>query len=157
MFVLLAALFVIPIAEIVVMVKVAEWIGTGQMIALLLSVSIVGLWIVKRQGTGALHRIRAELAAGRVPGSHLVDGGLLLTAGFLLLVPGFLTDAVGLVLLLPPVRGFVRGRLTRRFRTRVVSYRVGGRYQPGGTSSRRPSSSSPRDPGYLELDPPSSN
>src|SRR5204862_6921137 len=71
MFVLLAALFVIPIAEIAVIVKVAEWIGTGQMIALSLSVSVVGLWIVKRQGTGALRRIRAELAAGRVPGSHL--------------------------------------------------------------------------------------
>jgi UPF0716 protein FxsA len=157
MFVLLAALLVIPIAEIAVMVKVAEWIGTGQMIALLLSVSVVGLWIVKRQGTGALRRIRAELGAGRVPGSHLVDGVLLLTAGFLLLVPGFLTDAVGLVLLLPPVRAFVRGRLGRRFRTRSVSYQVGGRYQPPGTPSRHPSRNSPRDAGYIELDPPSSN
>ena len=75
MFILLAALVVIPIAEIAVMVKVAEWIGTGQMIALLLSVSIVGRWIVKRQGTGTLRRIRAELDDGRVPGAHVVDGG----------------------------------------------------------------------------------
>ncbi len=157
MFIVLAALVAIPIAEIAVMVKVAEWIGTGQMIALLLSVSIVGLWIVKRQGTGALRRIRAELDAGRVPGAHLVDGGLLLTAGFLLVVPGFITDALGLLLLLPPVRGFVRGRLGRRFRARVVSYEIGGRYRAPRHPSSHPSGSSPSDGGYLELEPPSSN
>ena len=120
MFALLAALVVVPIAEIAVMVKVADWIGVGQMIALLLSISIVGAWIVKRQGTGTLRRIRAELNAGRVPGAHLVDGGLLLLAGFLLLVPGFITSFFGLLLLLPPVRAFFRGRLARRYRQRVV-------------------------------------
>ena len=112
-------------------------------------------WIVKRQGTGTLRRIRTELNAGRVPGAHLVDGGLLLLAGFLLLLPGFITSAFGLLLLLPPVRAFVRGRLGRRFRPRVVAYSVGGR--PRGPSDRtsRSSSESPR--GYIELDPPSPN
>ena len=156
MFVLLALLVVVPIAEIAVMVKVAEWIGTGQMIALLLSISIVGAWIVKRQGTGTLRKIRAELDAGRVPGAHLVDGGLLLLAGFLLLVPGFITSFFGLLLLLPPVRAFFRGRLGRRFRPRrVVSYSVGGRTRPPSTQSSRPSNDAPRD--YLELEPPSPN
>lgn len=155
MFVLLALLVVVPIAEIAVMVKVAEWIGTGQMIALLLSISIVGAWIVKRQGTGTLRRIRAELDAGRVPGAHLVDGGLLLLAGFLLLVPGFITSMFGLLLLLPPVRAFFRGRLGRRFRPRVVSYSVGGRTRRPSPQSTRPSNDTPRD--YLELDPPSPN
>jgi UPF0716 protein FxsA len=157
MFILLAVVVIIPIAEIAVMVKVAEWIGTGQMIALLLSVSIVGLWIVKRQGTGALRRIRAELDAGRVPGSHLVDGGLLLVAGFLLLVPGFITDALGILLLLPPVRALVRGRLGRRFRARTVSYQVGESYRAPTHPSGQPAGSAPRDGGYLELEPPSSN
>ena len=155
MFLLLALLVVVPIAEIMVMVKVAEWIGTGQMMALLVSISIVGAWIVKRQGTGTLRRIRAELDAGRAPGAHLVDGGLLLLAGFLLLVPGFITSAFGLLLLLPPVRAFVRGRLGRRFRPRVVSYSVGGRTRRPSTESTRPSNDAPRD--YLELDPPSPN
>lgn len=152
MFILLAAFVVIPIAEIAVMVKVAEWIGTGQMIALLLSVSIVGLWIVKRQGTGTLRRIRAELDAGRVPGAHLIDGGLLLAAGFLLLVPGFITDFFGILLLLPPVRAFMRGRLGRRFRTRVVSYQVGGRYRTPQPPPHHPSNT-----GVIELEPPSPN
>ena len=155
MFVLLAALVIVPIAEIVVMVKVAEWIGVGQMIALLLSISIVGAWIVKRQGTGTLRRIRNELNAGRVPGAHLVDGGLLLLAGFLLLVPGFITDLFGILLLLPPVRAFMRGRLGRRFRTRVVAYQVSGRPRRPTTPSGRSSSDSPRS--YLELDPPNPN
>lgn len=155
MFILLAALVVVPIAEIAVMVKVAEWIGVGQMIALLLSISIVGAWIVKRQGTGTLRRIRTELNAGRVPGTHLVDGGLLLLAGFLLLVPGFITSAVGLLLLLPPVRAFLRGRLGRRFRTRVVGYQVGGRPRGPSAAQSRPSSDPGR--GYIELDPPSPN
>ena len=161
MFILLA-LVIVPIAEIAVMVKVAEWIGVGQMIALLLSISIVGAWIVKRQGTGTLRRIRTELNAGRVPGAHLVDGGLLLLAGFLLLVPGFITDVFGLLLLLPPVRAFVRGRLGRRFRTRVVAYQVGGRSRgPSSPRTRRkeleldPRADSPRD--YLEVNPPSPN
>ncbi|MEX1007557.1 MAG: FxsA family protein [Acidimicrobiia bacterium] len=151
MFILLAAVVVIPIAEIAVMVKVAEWIGTGQMIALLLSVSIVGLWIVKRQGTGTLRRIRAELDAGRVPGSHLVDGGLLLAAGFMLLVPGFITDMFGILLLVPPVRAIVRGRLGRRFRTRVVPYQIDGRYRAPSHPSDQSSGSD------LELEPPSPN
>jgi UPF0716 protein FxsA len=155
MFVLLAALVVVPIAEIAVMVKVADWIGVGQMVALLLSISIVGAWLVKRQGTGTLRRIRNELDAGRVPGTHLVDGGLLLLAGFLLLVPGFITSFFGLLLLLPPVRAFVRGRLGRRFRPRVISYSVGGRTRPPTTQSRRSSNDAPGS--YLELDPPSSN
>ena len=111
---------------------------------------------MKRQGTGTLRKIRAELDAGRVPGAHLVDGGLLLLAGFLLLVPGFITSFFGLLLLLPPVRAFVRGRLGRRFRPRrVVSYSVGGRTGRPSTQSSRPSNDTPRD--YLELEPPSPN
>jgi UPF0716 protein FxsA len=134
------------------MVKVADWIGV-PMIALLLSISIVGAWIVKRQGTGRC-AASSELNAGRVPGAHLVDGGLLLFAGFLLLVPGFITSFFGLLLLLPPVRAFMRGRLARRYRPRVVSYSVGGRTRP----TTQPTRSSNDAPGsYLELDPPSPN
>src|SRR5436190_154944 len=107
-----ALLLAIPIVEIAVMVQVADWIGTGQMLALLISISVVGVWIVKRQGVGVLRRIRAELDAGRIPGAHLVDGGLVLVAGMLLMLPGFLTDPHGLLPLLPrarcPVSGYRR-------------------------------------------------
>jgi len=131
MFLFVVLLFAAPIVEIAVMVKVAEWIGTGQMLALLVSISVVGVWIVKRQGVGVLRRIRAELDAGRIPGAHLVDAGLVLAAGMLLVVPGFITDGLGLLLLLPPVRALVRARLRRRFRVQVASSRPGGRPGPG--------------------------
>jgi UPF0716 protein FxsA len=127
MFVFVFLLLAAPIVEIAVMVKVAEWIGTGQMLALLVSISVVGVWIVKRQGIGVLRRIRAEVDAGRIPGAHLVDGGLILVAGLLLVVPGFVTDCIGLILLLPPVRALVRGRLRRRFRIEIASGSRAGR------------------------------
>jgi UPF0716 protein FxsA len=131
MVLLVALLLAIPIVEIAVMVQVADWIGTGQMLALLISISVGGVWIVKRQGTGVLGRIRAELDAGRIPGAHLVDGGLVLLAGMLLVIPGFVTDSLGILLLLPPVRALVRGRLRRRFRVQVTSSGSGTRRRRG--------------------------
>ena len=126
------------------------------MIALLLSISIVGAWIVKRQGSGTLRRIRAELDAGRVPGAHLVDGGLLLLAGFLLLVPGFITSAFGLLLLLPPVRPWLAAGSVAGSARSVVAYQVGGR-PPGPSAARRVAPRVTRRAAYIELDPPSPN
>lgn len=120
----LVVLFVIvPLAELAVIIKIGSWLGIGQTLALLLLISIVGAWLVKRQGVGILRRIQAQMNAGQVPGVELVDGALILLAGALLLVPGFLTDAAGLLLLVPPVRGGLR-RFTRRRLTRRVTGRV---------------------------------
>jgi UPF0716 protein FxsA len=83
---------------------------------------------VKRQGIGTLARMRAELDDGRVPTGPMTDGGLLAAAGFLLLVPGFVTDFFGLALLLPPVRGGVRRWLGRRFTVRTARVRRGRGY-----------------------------
>ena len=70
----------------------------------MLAISLCGAWLVKRQGVGTLARMRAELDDGRIPTGPMTDGGLLAAAGFLLLVPGFVTDVFGLALLVPPVR-----------------------------------------------------
>ena len=70
----------------------------------MLAISICGAWMVKRQGVGTLARMRTELDDGRIPTGPMTDGGLLAAAGFLLLVPGFVTDVFGLALLVPPVR-----------------------------------------------------
>ncbi|HXY92733.1 MAG TPA: FxsA family protein [Acidimicrobiia bacterium] len=131
MFLVLALLIVGPIVEIAVMVKVAEWIGVLNMFGLLILVSLVGVLIVKHQGTGTWRRIRAELGAGRVPGASLVDGALILAAGVLLIIPGFVSDGLGLLLLLPPVRAVVRGALGRRFRVRTATYPVAGPARTG--------------------------
>jgi UPF0716 protein FxsA len=118
---LLVLLFIaLPIAEIAVIIKVGSWLGVGETIALLLGVSLLGIWLVKRQGIGVLRRMREQTNAGRVPGTEIVDGALLLLAGALLIPPGFITDAAGLLLLLPPVRAGIRILTRRRLGRRVI-------------------------------------
>ena len=119
MFVVILLLVLWPLNEIAVFLQVVQWIGVLDTLALMLVISLGGAWLVKRQGVGTLARMRAELDAGRVPTGPMTDGGLLAVAGFLLLVPGFVTDAFGLLLLLPPVRAGVRRWLGRRFTVRA--------------------------------------
>jgi UPF0716 protein FxsA len=118
---ILAVVFlVVPIAELAVIIAVGSEIGVLNTIALLIAVSVVGAWLAKREGLGVLRRIQAQLDAGRMPGTELVDGFLVLFAGVLLLTPGFLTDCLAIALLLPPVRAVVRKTLRRYFATRIV-------------------------------------
>jgi UPF0716 protein FxsA len=118
--VVVALLIVVPLAELAVMIAVGQWIGIWETIALLLVVSLAGAWLVKRQGLSAWRRIRTEMRAGQVPAAAVLDGALVLIAGALLLLPGFLTDILALCLLVPAVRGFIRRfgarRITRRVR-----------------------------------------
>ena len=119
MFVVVLLLILWPIVEIAVFLQVVQWIGVLDTLGLMLLISLGGAWLVKRQGVGTLARMRRELDDGRIPTGPMTDGGLLALAGFLLLVPGFVTDAFGLLLLLPPVRGLVRTWLGRRFTVRT--------------------------------------
>jgi UPF0716 protein FxsA len=113
---LLVVLFIlVPLVEIAVIIQVGSWLGVLNTIGLLILISVLGAYLVKRQGVGLVRRVQAELAAGRVPGSALVDGALLLVGGTMLLLPGFVTDAFGLLLLLPPVRAGIRTWLRRRW------------------------------------------
>jgi len=116
----LVLLFIaVPLIEIAVIIQVGSWIGVVETIVLLVSVSIFGAWLVKRQGIGVLRRIMSERDEGKVPGAALFDAALILVAGVLLLTPGFVTDVVGLLLLVPPVRAGIRAFLRRRWTKRV--------------------------------------
>lgn len=110
---LLLALIVVPIVEIYVIVQVGGWLGVLPTVALLLALSIGGGLLLKREGTRAWRSLRQSLAAGRWPGRDIADGALILVGGTLLLTPGFVTDAFGLLLVLPPTRAVFRGLLTR--------------------------------------------
>jgi UPF0716 protein FxsA len=123
-FVAVLVLVLWPLAEIAVFLQVVAWIGVLNTLALMIAVSLCGAWMVKRQGIGTLARMRAELDAGRIPTGPMTDGGLLATAGFLLLVPGFITDVAGLALLVPPVRAGVRRWLGHRFTVRTARVRA---------------------------------
>lgn len=117
---ILVVLFIgIPFAEIYVLLQVGHAIGVLNTLALLLLVSIVGAWLAKREGLGVLRRMQRAVNEGRVPGTELVDGFLVLLAAALMLTPGFLTDIVAIFLLLPPVRAVVRRELRRRFARRI--------------------------------------
>jgi len=115
---------VTPIVELAVIVQVAGSTGVMNTIGLLVLVSLIGAWLVRREGLGILRRAQAELAKGRMPGRELVDGLLVLLAGALMLTPGFVTDAVGLALLLPPVRAVLRLVATRRLSRSVDAGRT---------------------------------
>jgi len=106
---------VIPIVEITAMVLVADAIGVWPMLASLVVISLVGAWLVKREGISVMARFRRTTANGEIPTTELLDGFLLFCAGVLCVVPGFVTDVIGLLLLVPVVRSMTRGRLSRRF------------------------------------------
>jgi UPF0716 protein FxsA len=105
---------VVGVVEISVIIQVGQWIGFLNTVGLLLLVSLLGAWLVKRQGLGVVARIREQRSAGRLPAAEVFDGALILVAGVLLVIPGFVTDALGLLLLVPPIRAVARRFLARR-------------------------------------------
>lgn len=116
----LAFATVLAVVELVVIIEVAERLGVVNTLGLLIVVSVIGVFLVKAQGTAALRRLIDDLEARRVPGATLADGALVVVAGALLLVPGFVTDVPGLLLLVPSARTGVRRRLRRRWARRFV-------------------------------------
>jgi UPF0716 protein FxsA len=148
---LFVALLAVPLAELWVILESAEQIGLGSTLGLLLVISIAGASLLRRQGMAAWNRLQTTVERGEVPSRELVDGALILLGGALLLTPGFLTDAIGLVLLIPPTRSVVKG-LTRRLLARWVGRRFEvsvsrGRAYPGEvTNARRRGESSPLPP-----------
>jgi UPF0716 protein FxsA len=108
------ALIAVPIAELYVFIQVQDSFGFLRSLLALIAISILGGLLVRWQGVGVLYRVRASVAAGNTPTRELMDGFVLLMAGVLLFTPGFVTDAFGLVLLIPPVRKAVRHLTLRR-------------------------------------------
>ena len=131
--VLILLLISVPLLELFVIVQVAGGLGAGQTILLLVVVSVVGAWMVRRSGLGVLNQIRTRLAQGEIPGNELVNGLLILLAGAFMLTPGFLTDAAGLIMLFPPTRKVVLSVLVRRYAKRVdIAGWSGAQGSPGG-------------------------
>jgi UPF0716 protein FxsA len=100
----------LPLIEIYVMIRVGAEIGAFPTIALALLTAALGIWLVRHQGFGLLMRIRDMTDRGEVPALEVLDGALLLIAGLCLLLPGFLTDTLGFLLLIPVLRHWVVGR-----------------------------------------------
>jgi len=131
---LLTILFVVvPILEIWVLIRVADVIGGFEAISLVILISAVGAWLVRREGLGILRKVEKRLANGELPSRELVDGVLIAVGGALMLTPGFVTDAVSLLLLFPPTRIIVRTWLMHRYSGRVqtATFGMAADGQPG--------------------------
>jgi UPF0716 protein FxsA len=120
--VLLIILFVVvPLAELWVILQVGDAIGAPLTILLLAADSILGSMLLKSQGRVVWRRFNQELERGRMPHREVVDGVLVIFGGAFLITPGFLTDIVGVILLVPPTRALVRGVVMRRLGKRFVA------------------------------------
>ena len=130
---LLVLLFVgMPLLEIFVLIQVGQVIGPWWTILLLLLDSVIGAWLVRREGGRAWRALVAALQTGRMPARELVDGALILVGGTLMLTPGFVTDLFGFFAILPFTRPLARRLLTQAVTRRLIVSRGAPGGQPGG-------------------------
>ena len=124
---LLLALIVVPIVELYVIIQVGQSLGVVPTIVVLVVMSLVGGYLLRREGTRTWRALREALQAGRLPAREVADGALVILGGSLLLTPGFVTDLVGLLCILPPTRAVLRRMLTGAVGRRLgVGGLVGG-------------------------------
>jgi UPF0716 protein FxsA len=131
---LLILFIVVPIAELYVIIQVGQAIGALPTVAILLADSIIGSLLLRHQGRSAWRRFNEAMAEGRVPAREVLDGALVIFGGAFLITPGFISDFLGLLLLIPPTRAVVRRILVRIFARRFVVSAVGA---AGGAAMRR--------------------
>ena len=120
---LLLLLTVVPLVELVILLRLAQRFSWQATVALVIVTGILGAWLARREGLKALVRIQTDLAQGVPPVAAVVDGALILAAGLVLVTPGILTDLCGFALLIPPIRRWVRGHLSEAFKKRMVVIR----------------------------------
>jgi UPF0716 protein FxsA len=118
--ILLVAFIVVPLAEIAVLIQVGGLIGLWPTLALIVLTAVIGTAMLRQQGLSVLLRAQRQLEEGTIPITEVFEGFCLVIAGALLLTPGFITDAVGAVLLIPPVRAALYRQLRHRFEDRVI-------------------------------------
>lgn len=154
---LAAAFVVVPLAEIWVILQVGQLLGPWWTIVLLVLDSMVGAWLIKREGGRAWQALRAALQNGRMPAREIADGALILIGGTLMLSPGFVLDVAGILLILPFTRPVARRLLTTVVERRLVAAPgfgpgFGGSFgpgfgQPGGQPGRQPGNDGRPGPG----------
>ncbi|QGS58622.1 FxsA family protein [Shewanella algae] len=134
-FLIMFIIFVlIPVVELSVLIRVGEVLGSWNTVALVILTAVVGVSLVRSQGLSTLMSVQKKLAAGEAPGQEIVEGMMLAMAGILLLIPGFVTDLIGLILLTP----ITRAPLARYFYQRMQLKVVAGAQFRAGTNPFEP-------------------
>jgi UPF0716 protein FxsA len=101
---LLLLFFTVPLVEIYVLLEVGGIVGVLPTIALVVLTAVIGAGLIRSQGIATLGRVQQELERGELPAVGIIEAALLLVAGALLLTPGFVTDTIGFLILVPPLR-----------------------------------------------------
>ena len=144
---LVAALVVVPLVEIYVLLQVGQLLGVLPTVLLLVVMSLLGAWLLRREGARTWRAFAEALARGRLPAAEVADGALVIFGGALLLTPGFATDALGLLCVVPLSRAVLRRLLTRVVARRLTGYGLLGGLAAGGLSGgSRPGGSRVRPP-----------
>lgn len=155
-------LLAVPIVELIVIVKVGDIIGFWPTLALLITVSIAGTVLLKREGVATWRRLQAALQRGEMPTEEVTDGALILLGGALLLTPGFVTDVVGLLLLFPLTRAGAKGLFAKLLGVAAVkrvpgagaAYSAGRKVHEGRVTDARRVRSASSTPEQLPSAPP---
>jgi UPF0716 protein FxsA len=135
MFVL--ALIALPVLEVFVFIEVANAIGWLLALVLLLGSSVLGVQLLRIQGRATIERVSVAVSERRAPGRAVIDGALGFLGGALLVIPGFVTDFFGVLLMLPPTRALTRRWISRRYASRVMSFvATAGRFTQRGRDVR---------------------
>jgi UPF0716 protein FxsA len=133
----------VPILEMVVLIQVGQQIGALWTIALVLLTAFIGINLLRHQGLATLNRASWRIQSGQIPAQEMLEGILLAVGGALLLTPGFVTDGIGFLLLLPFTRQFLAARLMGRFKAFSSANVAGGIFGSGaggfGASGFNPS------------------
>ena len=117
------AFIAVPIAELLIFIWIQDRIGLGWTLLGIVATALIGASLVRRQGLNVWSKFQSELAAGGVPGNQIAHGAMVLVGGALLLTPGYLTDTVGFLLMVPVIREVVRKSFARFFAGRIVAIR----------------------------------
>jgi len=134
--ILLLAFVAVPVLEIYVIIQVGQVIGAWWTVLLLIADSVIGSWLVRREGARAFEALRQALRTGRMPAKELSDGALILIGGTLMVSPGFVLDVVGFFLILPLTRPLARRLLAAAVARRLLGPRGGD--PRGGPNGTRP-------------------
>lgn len=121
---ILLLLLVVPLVELTLLMMLADWTNWQTAVATVVITGIAGTWLIRREGWRTMQRIQDDLAQQQLPADALLDGLLIFVAGALLLTPGVLTDALGILLLVPVTRAVAKAYLIKRFRSRFTSHTV---------------------------------
>ena len=133
---LFLALVAIPIIEIALFIQIGGLIGLWPTLLIVLLTAMLGSSLIRRQGVGAFLALRSSVADMRDPTGPLFDGAMILLSGALLLTPGFLTDTMGLLLLVPPFRAMLYRAIRRRVSVVAAGVNQPPPQGPGGRTTR---------------------